>query len=141
MRITEGIIANTILSNLQLGQSQLNNLQQQASSGLIVSTPGDDPISAQQVLQLKGCLQNANQYASNITTGNAWLQQSDSSMADMGNVVTRAQEIATQLSNGTYSAQDRLDAVNEVQQLKSELVQFGNTQVAGKYIFGGFVSR
>jgi flagellar hook-associated protein 3 FlgL len=55
-------------------------------------------------------------------------------------VVTRAQEIATQLASGTYSAQDRTNAANEVKQLKSELVQLGNSQVAGKYIFGGFVS-
>jgi len=52
MRITEGIIANTILSNLQLGQGRLELLQQQSSSGLKISTPGDDPVSAQQVLQL-----------------------------------------------------------------------------------------
>ena len=140
MRITEGMIASTILNNLQLGQSRLEKLQQQASSGLKLGTPGDDPVSAQQVIQLKGIVQDADQYARNITTGNAWLAQSDSSMADMGNVVTRAREIAVEMANGTYSAQDRANAANELKQLKNELVQLGNSQVAGKYIFGGYVS-
>ena len=140
MRITEGMIASTILNNLQLGQSRLEKLQPQASSGLKLSAPGDDPVSAQQVIQLKGIVQDADQYARNITTGNAWLAQSDSSMADMGNVVTRAREIAVEMANGTYSAQDRANAANELKQLKNELVQLGNSQVAGKYIFGGYVS-
>src|SRR5450631_2497418 len=112
MRITEGIIANTILSNLQLGQGRIAKLQQQASSGLKLSTPGDDPVSAQQVLQLKGLVQDTDQYARNINIGNAWLEQSDSVMADMGNVVTRTRELAEQMANGTYSAEDRTIAAS-----------------------------
>lgn len=140
MRITEGMIANTLLSNLQLGQSRLEKLQQQASSGLKISAPGDDPVSTQQVIQLRGLVQDSDQFARNITTGKAWLEQSDSSMADMGNVVTRARELAVAMANGTYSAQARNNAASELKQLKSELVRLGNSQVAGKYIFGGFVS-
>jgi flagellar hook-associated protein 3 FlgL len=66
--------------------------------------------------------------------------QSDSAMAAMGDVVTRAMELAVQMSSGTYSAQDRTTAANELRQLKNELIQLGNSQVAGRYIFGGFVS-
>jgi len=140
MRITEGIISRSILHNLQSGQGRLELLQKQASSGLKISTPGDDPVSAQQVLQLKGRVQDADQYARNITTGNAWLEQSDSAMASMGDVVARARELAGQMASGTYSAQDRATAANELKQLKSEMIQLGNSQVAGRYIFGGFVS-
>lgn len=140
MRITEGMITSTILSNLQAGQTRLEKLQQQASSGYKLNTPSDDPVSAQQLVQLKGVLQAAEQYSRNINTGNAWLQQSDSAMADMGNVVTRTRELAMQMANGTYSARDRLNATSELKQLKSELILLGNSQVAGKYIFGGFVS-
>jgi len=140
MRVTERTIANTLLNNLQLGQVRLEKLQQQASSGLRISTPGDDPVSAQQVVQLKGLVKAADQYARNITTGNAWLEQSDSAMAGMGNVVTRARELAMQMANGTYSAEERVIAASEMKQLRSELVLLGNSQVAGRYIFGGFVS-
>jgi flagellar hook-associated protein 3 FlgL len=134
------MIANTILNNLQLGQGRLEKLQQQVSSGLKLSAPGDDPISAQQVIQLKGLLQDADQYTRNIAYGNSWLQQSDSAMADMGNVVTRARELAVGMANGTYTAKDRTITASELGQLKSQLIQLGNSQAGGKYIFGGFVS-
>jgi flagellar hook-associated protein 3 FlgL len=140
MRVTEGMISATILNNIQLGKQRLDQLQQEISTGLKVSTPGDDPVAAQQVLQLKGALQDGTQYARNITTGNAWLTQADSSMDEMGNVVTRAMEIAQEMASGTNTATDRASAASEVQQLKDQLIQLGNSQVAGKYIFGGFVS-
>lgn len=140
MRITDRMISSNILSNLQLGAARLERLNQQASSGLTLNTPGDDPVSARQVLDLKNLLKDAEQYGRNITVGNAWLEQSDSTMADMGDVVTRARELAVQMANGTYSAAERLNAVNEVNQLKNQLIQLGNNQVGGKYIFGGYVS-
>jgi flagellar hook-associated protein 3 FlgL len=140
MRVTEGSTANNILSSLQTGQQQIDRLQQQASSGLKINAPGDDPVAAQQVLQLKGVLQDYEQYSRNITTGNAWLGQAESAMAGMGDVVIRAREIAETMASGTYSASDRTNAAAEVKLLKNELIQLGNSQVAGKYIFGGFVS-
>lgn len=140
MRITENMITSKVLSNLQLAVGRMEKIQMQASTGLKVSRPGEDPVSAQQILQLKGLLKDADQYGRNITVGNSWLEQSDSAMNDMGNIVTRAREIAVQMANGTYSAQDRISAASEVAQLKKELIQLGNSQIGGNYIFGGYVS-
>ncbi len=141
MRVTENTIATMVLSSLQQGMERLGNLQQQVSSGLKLNSPSDDPISAQQVVMLKGLLQNGNQYARNITTGNAWLTASDSAMSEMANDVTSATEVAQEMANGTYTATDRSNAVTQLKQLKSQLIQLGNTQIAGNYIFGGFVSN
>ena len=141
MRVTEGTTSGMVLSSLQQGRQQLEQLQQQVSTGLKLSAPGDDPISAQQVIILKGLLQDGDQYARNITTGNAWLTESDSAMSEMGNVLVRARELAQQMANGTYDANARATAATELKQLKSQLVQLANSQVAGRYIFGGFVSN
>jgi flagellar hook-associated protein 3 FlgL len=92
------------------------------------------------VLNLKGLLRDGDQYARNITTGNAWLAESDSAMAAMGNIVVRARELAQGMANGTYDANARATSATELKQLKNQLIQLGNSQVAGRYIFGGFVS-
>jgi flagellar hook-associated protein 3 FlgL len=118
----------------------VNTLQQQVSSGKRINEPSDDPISAQQALDLKGFMASTDQYSRNIQTGTSWLSQMDSSMSDMNNVLIRAKELATQMSNGTYTANDRQAAANEVVQLRDQMISLGNTQIAGKYIFGGFVS-
>jgi flagellar hook-associated protein 3 FlgL len=59
----------------------------------------------------------------------------------MNNVLTSAQELATQMSNSTYGASDRQNAATQATQLRDELISLGNTQVAGQYIFGGYVSN
>jgi len=80
------------------------------------------------------------QYTRNIQTGTSWLSQMDSSMSEMNNVLVRAKELATQMSNGTYDAGQRQSAALEVTQLRDQMIALGNTQIAGKYVFGGYVS-
>ena len=138
MRVTDKGMANNNLSSMQTNLERLTKLMQQSNSGLKINAPGDDPVGAQKALQLKGTLLDNDQYAKNIVTGTAWLGQTDNAMSSMGDLVARAHEIALRMSTGTVSAEDRATAVSEVTQLTGQLVQLGNTQVAGKYIFGGF---
>jgi flagellar hook-associated protein 3 FlgL len=140
MRVTDNATTRMVLAALQLQQERVNNLQQQVSSGLRINEPSDDPVSAQQVLDMKVLIAATDQYSRNIKTGNTWLAQMDSSLSDMNNVMVRAKELATQMANGIYDASARLNAANEIQGLKDQLISLGNTQIGGKYIFGGFVS-
>ncbi len=138
MRVTDKSIANNNLIGMQRNLERLAKLQQEASSGLKINSPGDDPVGAQKALQLQGTLSDNTQYARNIVTGTAWLGQADNAMSGMGDIVSRAHEIAMQMSTGTVSAENRAAAVSEVTQLTAQMVQLGNTQVGGKFIFGGF---
>ncbi len=139
MRITENMTLNLVLASLQKQQDMVNTLQQQVP-GLRINEPSDDPIGAQQALDIKGFMAATDQYTRNIQTGTSWLSQMDSSMTQMSNVLTRAKELATQMSNGTYDAGERQSTANEVTQLRDQMLSLGNTQIAGKYVFGGFVS-
>jgi len=140
MRVTENTTANVVFNNLQINRQRTELLQQQASTGVKVSNPGDDPIAAQQILLLKAHLAASGQYARNIQFGKTWLQQMEGAMGEMGNTIVRAKEIAVAMSNGTYDSNTRLIAMNEVKQLKNQMVQLGNTQIGGKYVFGGYVT-
>jgi flagellar hook-associated protein 3 FlgL len=129
-----------VMASLQQQQEKIYELQRQISSGLRINAPSDDPVSAQQALNMKTLIAANEQYARNISTGTTWLSQMDSSLSDMNNVMVRAKELATQMANGTYDAAARQNAVNEINGLKEQLISLGNTQIGGKYIFGGFVS-
>jgi flagellar hook-associated protein 3 FlgL len=140
MRITDNITARMVMASLQQQQEKIYELQRQISSGLRINAPSDDPVSAQQALNMKTLIAANEQYARNISTGTTWLSQMDSSLSDMNNVMVRVKELATQMANGTYDAAARQNAVNEINGLKAQLISLGNTQIGGKYIFGGFVS-
>lgn len=140
LRVTDGTTSRLIYNNLQIIRSKSERLQQEASTGTKVSAPGDDPVTAQQILQLKTLIASGDQYKRNISTGQAWLSQSETALNEMGNAITRAKEIAIAMANGTYDATSRKNVLNEVKQLKNQLIQLGNTQIAGKYVFGGYVN-
>jgi flagellar hook-associated protein 3 FlgL len=127
-----------LTQNLELITQTQATLEEESSTGLKVNAPGDNPVAAQQILHLNSQNAAITQYASNITSGTATLTMSDSAMSSMVNTLTSLTQIATEMSTGTVSPTDMTDAVSQVQQLQSQMISLGNTQVNGNYIFGGF---
>lgn len=138
MRVTQNTTANLVLNNLQIIRQRTEELEQQASTGVKVSAPGDDPVTAQQVLHLKALIAAGDQYSRNISNGTAWLSMSESAMSELGNVISRAKELGVAMSSDINNPDSQSAAVKELTQLRDELIQLGNTQLNGKYIFGGF---
>lgn len=138
MRVTQNSTANQVLNNLQTIRERQDQLEQYASTGVKVSAPGDDPTTAQQILHLKSLSAASDQYTRNITNATSVLTMSDSAMSGMGDVLVRAKEVALSMANDTNSSDSRTAALNELTQLKDQLITLGNTQFNGKYIFAGF---
>ena len=140
MRVTDNATLRMVVASLQQQQEKIYNLQEQVSSGMKINSPSDDPVSAQQALDIKVLIAQNDQYSRNIESGKTWLEQMDSSLSSMNSTLVRVKELATQMSNGTYDAAARQNAANEIEQLKAQLISLGNTQIGGKYVFGGYVT-
>lgn len=138
MRVTEGTMANNSLANLQRVRERIEQLYQEVSTGVKVSRPGDDPLSAQQILDLNGLLEDGEQYTKNISTGTTYLSAMESSLSGMGDALVRVKELALNAANGTLGAEDRVSVSQEVKQLREQLITLGNSQVNGRYVFSGF---
>jgi flagellar hook-associated protein 3 FlgL len=138
MRVTQNTISNHVLENLQVIQQRQDQLEQESSTGLKVSAIGDDPITSQQILKLKSQTAQSNQYARNITSGTSMLTMATSAMSSMTNTLTSLKQLAIQMSTATNNDSARAAGVLQLQQMKSQMVALGNTQLNGKYIFGGF---
>lgn len=61
----------------------------------------------------------------------------DGAMDQLSTSLARAKELAVQLSNDTYSAADRANAVTEVTHLFNGMVAQLNTKFGDRYVFGG----
>ena len=117
---------------------QLKSLNEQISSGKRINRPSDDPIGITQALGLKNMLSKIDQYQKNIEFGQSWLNATESSLQDISDLIVRGKEIANQMATGTYSADQRANAANEVQSLLDQLRGLGNTQLNGRYLFSGY---
>src|SRR5699024_5302343 len=76
-------------------------------------------------------------YSRNATEVWTWMDHSDDALDKATKVMQRMEYLAVQASNDSYSDDERISIMQEVNQLKEQLVGIANTNVNGKYIFNG----
>lgn len=137
MRVTEGMRYSQVLSNLANISSQHAEASQEASSGVRVSKPSDDPIAAAELARLRASSSQTAAHLSTIDTVRGDAELTESTLADAGDIFVRLKEIALQASNGDLSAADRAAMGTEVSGLKNALLTLGNTRGTRGYLFAG----
>lgn len=137
MRITQGMMADASLRNIQANASRLDVLQQQITSGSRITRPSDDPIGTAQALTLQESLDQAAQYGRNIDQGAAWLSSSDAALSSVTDVLHRVRELAVQSANGTLTPADRSAVQAEVTQIQQHVLDMSNSKYGSYYLFSG----
>ncbi len=136
-RITQNMMNQTLLSDLQNVSGQLSTSEQELSSGYKRNQPSDDPFGASQALSLRSNLASNTQYQSNVSDANSWQNVADTALGDIGNSIETARDLVVQGANGTNDASDRGAIVTELTQLIDSIKTDANTQYGGTYIFSG----
>jgi len=126
-----------LLGNLQRSRLQLLTSQEQISSQKRVTTPSDDPSAFGQIVLDKSALSQTTQWVRNINFGTSRVNAADQALGQVQNLITGVRELTIQAGSDTTSAEGRQSIAKEVRQLQRQLVQLGNTEVAGQAIFGG----
>jgi flagellin-like hook-associated protein FlgL len=126
--------ASTELMQMLYKQGVLN---EQLSSGKKVNRPSDDPISSIPAQHSHRVINEVNQYMKSVDHTLSWLQQSESKMRTMNDILVQLKGSAEQLSTGTYTPEQRATLATEVRDALETLVTMANTNVSGAYIFSG----
>jgi flagellar hook-associated protein 3 FlgL len=126
---------NSILDN----QTQVNNTQQQVSTGRRVLTPADDPIAATKILQLQQDAALREQFGKNMTGAEGRLTLEETQLAGITDNLTRLKELTIKAGDGSQTLGDRQAIAAEVREILSATVDLMNSKDAGgEYLFGGF---
>lgn len=136
-RITQGLMAQRNLSNINYQLNKLMQLQNQLSTGMKVSAPSDDPLAARRAINIRSVLAKNEQYISNISSAGPQLTESTTTVQTMLDELLRARELATEGANGTYDSRQRANLAEEVNQILEDMVNLSNHQTNGRFIFGG----
>jgi flagellar hook-associated protein 3 FlgL len=137
MRVTQGMLNNQLLRNIGSNMTRMQNNQNQLSTGRRINAPSDDPVGISFSLRYRSELSANDQFGSNLDTAVSLLDFTDSMMGQANSVIQRARELTVQGANGT-NPQLALDAIKkEIDQLYSQMVSIGNSQINGRYIFNG----
>ncbi len=140
MRVTDRMIGERVLSNIQSSVSRIAKLHDQISSGLMVRYPSDDAVVATRSSNLDSRLREIEQYKRNLNQMQSVVNAYDSSLQEVSSILLRIRELTVQAANGTLTQDDRKIVAEELRRIKQHLIQIGNSQVGTDYIFGGYVS-
>lgn len=139
MRISSQQIFNGGVNRLQDLNTQLQKTQQQISTGKRVINPSDDPVAAARLLKLDQQNAQIDQYQRGIDLAQNRLEQEESTLSDITDVIQRVRELTVQAGNGSLSADDRKSISSELKERLEQLAGYANTRDAsGEYIFSGF---
>ncbi len=131
-----GRLAQLRNNNTRLA-GQLAEAQAQATTGLRVSRPSDDPGLVTRLARLREQQDNQQVYADNSEWASSVLSRADGALSGLADVLTRARELAVQLSSESYSDAERQTAAIEAQGIFDRALEYANAQFGGRYIFAG----
>lgn len=139
MRITNKMMTNNMLYNINRNRANLNILESQYSSGKKIQRPSEDPIVAVRSLKLRTNLTELNQYyEKNIPDAKSWMKVTESALDTVNDLFTPIYGYFQQGANDTLSKSDRESVLANLEQLATQIYHEGNTDCAGRYVFTGY---
>lgn len=137
MRVTQSMLSNTMLRNLNSSYTRMATLQQQISTGSKLLRPSDDPVGVTKAMSYRTQLTQNVQYDENLDTATKWLDTTDTTLGSVTSAMTRVQELITQAANDTNQTTDREKMLIEIKQIQQEIHDLANTKVGDTYLFSG----
>ncbi|WP_423189131.1 flagellar hook-associated protein FlgL [Alkalibacterium sp. f15] len=137
MRITNSLMSQNFLSNLNNNMNNVYKYQEQLSSLKQVSRPSDDPLKVSKIMDLKNEIKQNQQYKTTINDAIDFTNVQDSALANATNSLQRIHTLTQQAANGTYNTQDRQAIKTEIENEVETMMDSLNTNFGGRYVFAG----
>src|SRR5450759_5022775 len=129
--------SEAFMANVDRVQRGVADAIRQASSGKRVNVAADAPSEIDTILQLRTDDVRNSQIQANLVVAQADADAADGALTSATKLMDRATVLAAQGANFTLDATGRQNLAGEVQSLLEQMTAIGNTNVQGRYIFGG----
>ncbi|MEO5971225.1 MAG: flagellar hook-associated protein FlgL [Bdellovibrionia bacterium] len=142
MRITDNANYDSVKGAISRSKEKMGNLQFQSTTLKKLNTPSDNPVGASKVLELRTDKMNNDQYQMNSKMAETFLNNTESAVADLAEIIARAKEIAiAQSSTSTSSESTRVAVSEEINQLYKQAIGAANRKVGERYLLGGYKTQ
>ena len=139
MRITNKIMQNNNLNNINTNKIYQDRLSTQMSTQKKVNRPSDDPVVAIRALRLRGSVSEVTQYYSkNIPDAESWLEVTEGSLKSLTEVLTDMRSQCVKGANGDLTSSDKQIILEQLKALGEEVYATGDADYAGRYVFTGY---
>jgi len=138
VRITQRAVALTSLQGLNRNLDAVGKLQQQLTSGRLISQPSDSPTGTNRAMQTRFDQAAVAQQQRNIGDAKSWLAQTDSTLREMLDTTRRVRDLTVQgMNTGATSDTSAQALATEVASLREGLLSLANRNISGRPLFGG----
>lgn len=139
MRMTNKIMQNNSLYNINNNKVMQDKLSTQMSTQKKITRPSDDPVIAIRALRLRTSVSELVQYhEKNAKDAESWLNVTDKSMDTVTAVLTDFIKKANTGANKEYGVDNLKIILEQMKSLRDEFYATGNVDYAGRYIFTGY---
>ncbi|MCH1959564.1 MULTISPECIES: hypothetical protein [Romboutsia] len=137
MRIANSSMIRNNMYDNQENLQRTDKLNRQISTGKVINKVSDDPYKAIKIMNLKNEIKYTEKYNYNIDEAVGWMNNTDSSLEEVGTVLGDIKDEIIKLGNGTYSAEEMKSIRAEMNEKIKELGETLNTSHGGNHMFGG----
>ena len=139
MRITNKIMQDNSLYNINSNKVSQNKLSTQMSTQKKVNRPSDDPVVAIRSLRLRSSVSQISQYyEKNVPDAESWVKVTEDALSTVTEVVTDLVKQATKAANSDLKSDDLDIIIQNMEALEEEVYSTGNVDYAGRYVFTGY---
>jgi flagellar hook-associated protein 3 FlgL len=138
MRVTNSMVVNSTLRDLNLSLSRLQDTQTDLTTGRKIRRGSDDPTGASAAMTIRNQLRRAEHEARSLDDAQAWLSSADTALVTGLEVLGAVKETAIRAGNtGSGNALSREALAKSVENMRSDLLTLANTKYLGRPIFNG----
>ncbi len=139
MRMTNKIMQNNSLYNINNNKLLQDKLSTQMSTQKKITRPSDDPVIAIRALRLRTNVAELTQfYDKNVKDADSWLTVTGKALSTVADVLTDMSKEANRAANKEKGVEDLQIILEQLKSLKNEFYSTGNMDYAGRYVFTGY---
>lgn len=139
MRITNQMMVNSSLANIQVNKGQMSTLDTQLSTQKKINKPSEDPIIAIRALRLRASLDQVTQYlGKNIPDASSWMSVTHDALDEANSIVMDLNKYCVQGSTDSYSSAERNTLSESLEKLVEAYYSQGDVDYAGRHVFTGY---
>lgn len=139
MRMTNKIMENNSLYNINNNKVMQDKLSTQFATGKKLTRPSDDPVVAIRALRLRTSVSELTQYyEKNIPDADHWLSVTEGALSTTVSVLESLYKEAEKSANKDLTYEDLMTHLEQMKLLRDEFYSTGNVDYAGRYVFTGY---
>ncbi len=137
IRITNQMMANTMLSNSNYALTNMYKIQNQITTGKKFLSASENPVDASQIIKINVSLGQLGDWKKNSFTAKEELNMAYDALAGVQNSLQRINELSVGLASGLNSDFNFKAYLQEINEHARTISGLANTQYMGNFIFGG----